>query len=341
MIPNLLHIKIVPEFFNKSENLHYYEYRYSEMSVLITGGAGFIGSHLADKLVNSSKVSIVDNLSSGRLENLGKNRDKIDFTKLDLTYKFEVASLMNNYETIYHFAANPEVNASKATPDQHFRQNIEVTYNILEAMRRSDTSELVFTSTSTVYGENVEIPTPEDYGPLKPISLYGATKLADEALISAYANMYGLKATIYRLANVIGPRSNHGVIYDFIHKLRKTPNKLEVLGDGSQSKSYIYISDCVDGILKGRNHNKSVEIYNIGTNSQTKVLEIAGIVKTEMNHPTAEITTTGGVDGGRGWKGDVKTMQLDTTKLEKTGWKPVYTSTEAVAKTVQEMLSYL
>ena len=311
------------------------------MSVLITGGAGFIGSHLADRLVSSKKVSVVDNLSSGKLENLDNNIDQLDFTKLDLTVKFEVASLMNGFETVFHVAANPEVNASKASPDQQFRQNIEVTYNILEAMRRSDTSEIVFTSTSTVYGENVEIPTPEDYGPLKPISLYGATKLADEALISAYANMYGLKATIYRLANVIGPRSNHGVIYDFIHKLKKSPEKLMVLGDGSQSKSYIYISDCIEGILQGRNHNKTVEIFNIGTNSQTNVLEIAEIVKTEMNYPRAEITTTGGVDGGRGWKGDVKTMQLDTRKLTQTGWKPEYTSTEAVTKTVQEILTYL
>lgn len=314
------------------------------MTILVTGGAGFIGSHLIDLLMQSTNhILVVDNLVSGSLDNLAnwKDDNKFTFKIIDLTNKFDIVSVINGCDTVYHIAANPEVNASKATPDQHFRQNIQVTYNILEAMRRSNAKEIVFTSTSTVYGENVIIPTPENYGPLKPISLYGATKLADEALISAYANMYGFKATIYRLANVIGSRSNHGVIYDFIHKLKNNPKQLQVLGDGKQSKSYIHVNDCVEGILKGRNHNETVEIYNIGTNSQTNVLEIAEIVKQEMKHPDAEITLTGGIDGGRGWKGDVKTMQLDTCKLEKIGWKPRFGSTEAVRKTVQEMLTYL
>lgn len=314
------------------------------MNILVTGGAGFIGSHLINSIVKKNfNITVVDNLSSGSLENIKHYLDYTNFifSDIDLTVKFDVAENINGFDTIFHIAANPEVNAAKASPEQHFRQNIEVTYNLLEAMRRTDAQEIVFTSTSTVYGENVKIPTPEDYGPLKPISLYGATKLADEALVSAYANMYGFKATIYRLANVIGPRSNHGVIYDFIHKLKKNPNQLEVLGDGKQSKSYIYVKDCVEGILKGMNHTQTVEIYNIGTKSQTNVLEIAEIVKQEMQLPEAEIKLTGGVDGGRGWKGDIKIMQLDTTKLEKTGWKPKYTSTEAVRKTVQEMLTYL
>ena len=174
-----------------------------------------------------------------------------------------------------------------------------------------------------------------------PISLYGASKLACEALLSSYAYMYGFRAVIYRLANVVGPRSTHGVTYDFVHKLKKNPSELEVLGDGSQSKSYLYVDDCVSGMIKGIERGNVVDIYNLGTNSMTNVLEIAETVKEVMGLSNSKIRLTGGVDGGRGWMGDVKMMQLDLSELMSTGWSPKYGSSEAVRLTAESVLKHL
>ena len=178
----------------------------------------------------------------------------------------------------------------------------------------------------------------ETYGPTIPISLYGASKLACEGLLSAYASMYGFRAVVFRLANVVGPRSNHGVIYDFIGKLRSNPDRLEVLGDGTQSKSYLYIDDCVDGIMHGVGNGGIVDIFNIGSEDQINVLAIADIVKEEMGLSTAETSLSGGVDGGRGWRGDVKIMQLDMNCLKRTGWSPAYSSSESVRQTAKGLI---
>ena len=312
------------------------------MKALVTGGAGFIGSHLVDKLIRNNKsVRVIDNLSSGNLVNLSqwKNNEMLEFFNVDLLGKEKIVPIVKGCDEIYHMAANPEVNASKASPEDHFRQNIEATYNLLEAIRLDRSQKLiVFASTSTVYGEAEQIPTRENYGPLKPISLYGASKLACEGLLSAYANMYGFKAIIYRLANVVGPRSNHGVIYDFVQKLHNNPVELEVLGDGSQSKSYLYVDDCISGIMNGVRADESVEIFNIGSEDRTNVLNIAETVKQEMGLDNAKIKLTGGVDGGRGWKGDVKIMQLDMNKLKTVGWKPLHNSAEAVRLTARSII---
>ena len=206
-------------------------------------------------------------------------------------------------------------------------------------MRRSGEQKFIaFTSSSTVYGEAEAIPTREDYGPLVPISLYGASKLAGEALLTAYASMYGFRAIIYRLANVVGPRSTHGVIYDFVQKLKDSPDELEVLGDGSQSKSYLYIDDCITGIMNGIERGNRVDIYNIGSWDRTNVLEIAETVKDEMGLNETRIRLTGGIDGGRGWKGDVKVMQLDMNELRSVGWTPKYGSAEAVRLTARSVI---
>ena len=240
---------------------------------------------------------------------------------------------------MYHLAANPEVRSWKASPEDHYRQNIECTYNLLEAIRKQGISTLAFSSTSTVYGEPTEIPTPETYAPLKPISNYGASKLAAEAMICSYASMYDFKATIFRLANVVGPRTTHGVTYDFIHKLRKDRNHLEVLGDGSQSKSYLHVDDCIEGLTTHAHEN--VDILNIGSQDRVNVLNIAKIVTQEMGLEDVEIRLTGGVDGGRGWKGDVKLMQLDMTRLRSYGWEPKYSSAEAVRLTARFLIEEL
>jgi len=281
---------------------------------------------------------VIDNLASGQLSNLDRWMDHqgFEFIEGDLLERDASLEAVEGCSQVFHLAANPEVQANKADPEEHFRQNIEATYSLLEAVaERGGVELLVFASTSTVYGEATVLPTPEGYGPTKPISMYGASKLACEALISAYAPMHGFKAVIYRLANVVGPRSNHGVIWDFVGKLRGSPEELEVLGDGTQSKSYLYIDDCVDGFLKGVESVEQVAVFNIGSMDRASVLRIAEIVKEEAGQPEAMIRLTGGVDGGRGWKGDVKLMQLDTASLRRLGWAPKYNSEEAVRLTAR------
>ena len=309
------------------------------MKVLVTGGAGFIGSHLVDRLMEKGdQVRVIDNLASGSLSNLERwmGHQGFEFIEGDLLERDVSLEAVEGCSQVFHLAANPEVQANKAGPEEHFRQNIEATYSLLEAIaRRGGVELLVFASTSTVYGEATVLPTPEGYGPTKPISMYGGSKLACEALISAYASMHGFKAVIYRLANVVGPRSNHGVIWDFVGKLRGTPWELEVLGDGTQSKSYLYIDDCVDGFLKGAESAEQVAVFNIGSMDRTSVLRIAEIVKEEAGQPEAMIRLTGGVDGGRGWKGDVKLMHLDTASLRRLGWAPRYSSEEAIRLTAR------
>jgi len=313
------------------------------MSILITGGAGFIGSHLVDHYIGrGERVCVLDNLSKGGLDNIGRwlDSDGLTFVKGDLLDSSSIVEAIEGCEVVYHMAANPEVRSSRASPSDHFRQNVECTYNLLEAVRKKgDVKSLVFASTSTVYGEPNEIPTPEDYGPLRPISVYGASKLAAEALICSYASMYGFKAVIYRMANVVGPRSDHGVIFDFIQKLKGNPAELEVLGDGTQSKSYLHVEDCVAGMVLGIDMVKeNPETLNIGSVDQLNVLSIARIVIGEMGLEDTEIRLTGGVDGGRGWRGDVKIMQLDMSRLMSLGWSPLMNSEEAVRSTARSMI---
>jgi UDP-glucose 4-epimerase len=310
------------------------------MRVLVTGGAGFIGSHLVDRLMTEDhKVRVLDNLASGSMINLEQWEDdpRFEFIKGDLLDRETTKRAVDGCARVYHMAANPEVQANKAGPEDHFRQNIEATYSLLEAVRDSKVELLVFASSSTVYGDAEALPTPEGYGPLVPISLYGASKLACEAMITAYASMYGFRAIIYRLANIVGPRSNHGVIWDFVGKLRRNPDTLEVLGDGSQSKSYLHVSDCVEGFLRGAESGEQVAIYNLGSEDRVTVLEIAEIVKNAAGCPDAEVVLTGGVDGGRGWKGDVKYMQLDMSRLRSIGWAPRHNSAEAVRLTAESV----
>jgi len=309
------------------------------MKTLVTGGAGFIGSHLVDRLMETgNRVKVIDNLSSGSPGNLERwmGHPGFEFMEADLLDPDACSEAVEGCSRVFHLAANPEVRANKASPEEHFRQNIEATYRLLEAVtERGGVELIVFASTSTVYGEAERLPTPESYGPTKPISMYGASKLACEALISAYASMKGYKAVIYRLANVVGPRSNHGVIWDFVGKLRENPDTLEVLGDGTQSKSYLYIDDCVEGFLKGVESRDQVSVFNLGSMDRLSVLRIAEIVREEAGHPEATMRLTGGVDGGRGWKGDVKLMQLDTSSLQQLGWAPRYGSEEAVRLTAR------
>ena len=313
------------------------------MKVLVTGGAGFIGSHLVDTLMKEEhEVRVLDDLSAGSLENIKRwlDHERFEFIKGDMRDLSVVKKAVEGVDAVFHLAANPEVRIGAQSPELLYETNVAITYNLLEAIRDSAVEYLVFTSSSTVYGDAKVIPTPEDAW-LEPISVYGGAKLAAEALISGYAHTFGFRALVLRLANIIGERSNHGVIYDFINKLRMNPKELEILGDGTQKKSYLHVSDTVEGILHIFEHfrrgAKSFDVYNLGNDDWITVKEIAEIVSEEMKlKPLFKFT--GGVDGGRGWKGDVKLMLLSIEKAKSTGWKPRMNSYEAVRMTVKELL---
>jgi len=314
------------------------------MRVLVTGGAGFIGSHLVDRLMElGHEVRVLDDLSAGSLDNVRRwlDDERFEFIKGDMRNPEIVKEAVKDVEAVFHLAANPEVRIGSQSPELLYETNVLITYNLLNAVRDSGVKYIVFTSSSTVYGDAEVIPTPEDYAPLEPISVYGGAKLAAEALISGYAHTFGFRALIFRLANIIGERSNHGVIYDFINKLRRNPEELEILGDGTQRKSYLHVSDTVEGMLKIFEHfrgtEKTVDFYNLGNDDWITVREIAEIVSGEMGLKP-RFVFTGGVDGGRGWKGDVKFMRLSIEKAKKTGWRPRLSSYEAVRRTVGELL---
>ncbi len=315
------------------------------MKAVVTGGCGFIGSHLVDALMESgAEVIVVDNLSSGSTANvegwLGSPRFK--FVQGDLKDPLGGwRECFRGVDVVFHFAANPEVRVSVANPRVHFDENVLATFNVLEACRIHGVPYLVFASSSTVYGEAKIIPTPEDYHPLEPISVYGACKLACENLIISYSKLYGIKSLILRYANIIGPRSNHGVIIDFINKLKNNPRKLEILGDGTQKKSYLHVSDCVDATLHLLNvftkNDKDYDVYNIGSEDWVTVREIADIIVEEMGLGNVEYVFKPATPDGRGWPGDVKLMLLDINKLKTTGWKPKLGSREAIVRTVKQL----
>lgn len=311
--------------------------------VLVTGGAGFIGSHLVDSLMKRGiSVVVLDNLSGGSYENLSRWIGDPNFRLLvgDCLKPHDLKKAMEGCSLVFHLAANPEVRIGALNTRIDLEQNIIATYNVLEEMRKSRKAKtIVFTSTSTVYGEATLIPTPEDYGPLKPISLYGASKLACEALISAYCHLFGFRAVVYRFANIVGSRSHHGVIWDFINKLRRNSFELEILGDGRQSKSYLHVSDCVDAFLFGLERaTERFEIFNVGSEDRVDVNTIAKIVVEEMGLKDVRFRYRIDVEGGRGWLGDVKFMLLDISRLKRLGWRPKHNSMESVRIAVKEIL---
>jgi UDP-glucose 4-epimerase len=303
--------------------------------ILITGGAGFIGSHLVDKLIEEgNKVIVLDNLSTGKREFIQRHfqNPRFSFHRTDLLTE-NIEKYFKGVNEVWHLAANPDTRTALKNTRVDIDQNILVTYKILEAMRKNNVKRIIFTSSSTVYGEAKTIPTPENH-PCRPISLYGASKLACESLISAYVHTFNLNAAIFRLANIIGPRMTHGAIHDFIQKLRRNPSELKVLGDGNQRKSYMYIEDCVEGMILASREIDGFEIFNLGSEDQIILKEIVKIVCKEM-HLNPKIKFS---DANRGWKGDVPVMLLDITKIKKLGFKPKHNSRKAVELTVKLLL---
>ena len=307
---------------------------------LVTGGAGFIGSHLVDALVDEGKkVRVIDNFSSGREEFLAHHEGggAVEVCRGDLLDRESVIAAMEGIETVHHLAANPDIRLGTEVTDTDLKQGTVATYNVLEAMRASGVGRISFASSSAVYGEAGVMPTPEDYGPIMPISLYGASKLASEALITAWAGTFGTQGFIHRFANIVGPRGTHGVIFDFIHKLKRDPSRLEVLGDGNQEKSYMSAHDCVQSMIHVISlGDEGTVLNNLGTGDTCSVSRIAEIVIEESGLEGVSIDYTG---GKRGWAGDVPKTYLDVTKLLGSGFEPTSMSEQAVRDTARVLIS--
>ena len=309
------------------------------MRALVTGGAGFIGSHLIDRLVaRGDKVSVVDNLSSGVIEFIQGHIDSgaVILHNADLKNLDGLVPLMEGIDMVYHLAANPDIRLGTKITDTDLNEGTIATYNVLEAMRLSGVGKIAFASSSVVYGEDAPMPTPENHGPCLPISLYGASKQAGEGLIGSWVGTFGLQAWIFRFANIIGERGTHGVIFDFIHKLKADPSRLEVLGNGLQEKSYMEVGDCVDAILHViKNTDDKINLYNLGSNDTCSVRNIAAIVVRETGCHDASIEYTG---GDRGWAGDIPKAMLAINRLKQLGFKVNYDSEEAVAYTTRVLI---
>ncbi len=308
------------------------------MRCLVTGGAGFIGSHLVDRLAVEHQVTVYDNLSSGRREFIAHHlgRPGFRFVEADLLDLPTLKDALVGQDVVFHLAANPEAREGIQNTELDLRIGTIATHHVLEAMRQAGVGKLVFTSSGTVYGEMPAQPVAEDYGPLLPISLYGASKLASEGLIAAFSHLFGIQAWIFRLANIVGGRATHGVIFDFIHKLRHNPQELEILGDGAQRKPYLLVDECVDGMLFGLyNATDSVNLFHLGGDTTTNVMSIATIVTEEMGLSEARLRPTG---GERGWPGDVPQCWLNVDKIGALGWQAQISSTEAVRIATRRIL---
>ena len=309
------------------------------MKILVTGGAGFIGSHLCDVLIaDGHNVTVVDNLVLGKVENIEHliNNPNFSFFREDLNngHAMDMIFKDGEFDMVYHLAANSDIQKGGKDPMVDYQLTFNTTFNVLQMMKKYEVKKFFFASTSAIYGETYDVLN-EDYGPLKPVSNYGAGKLASEAFISAFASTYHIQTWITRFPNVVGERFTHGVIYDFIHKLQKNPNELEVLGNGEQCKPYVYVKDLVAGIqFVINNSNEPYNVYMLGSDTRTKVKEIAAMVIEEMGL-NASIRYTG---GDRGWVGDVPEFRYDLTKVNNLGWKASYDSNGAVRKAIQMAL---
>ena len=311
------------------------------MKVLVAGGAGFIGSNLIDALLQEGhRVVCIDNYFIGKTSNLVHLKNNLDFT----LYEQDICNLdalsdifeKENFDFVFHLAANSDIQASAANPLVEYKNTYTTTFNLLECMRRHEVKKLFFASTSAVYGEKNGINLSEETTPLSPISYYGAAKLGSEALISAFSYMNHLSSLVFRFPNVIGPRLTHGVIFDFINKLKNNPGELVILGNGEQTKPYMHVSDLINGILSFKGKiSEGVSLYNIGVESQTNVKRIADIVCDGMGLSRVHYSFTGGIGG---WRGDVPLFAYNLDKIRNAGWHASMSSDEAVMRTVREVL---
>lgn len=311
------------------------------MKVFIAGGAGFIGSHMAHHLMADPDVSVTifDNFTSGQEWHLGDllNSPRLKVVRADLKDRDAIVAAIAGHDRVYHYASNPDIAKAMAQPDVDFWEGTYLTQNLLEGMRIAGVGALVYASGSGVYGDVGALPVTEDHSPLLPISPYGASKLSCEVTIHAYVHMFGIKARVFRFANVVGGRQTHGVAYDFIRRLRENPSELSILGDGSQSKSYIHVED----IVRGKQHfvmrdTGPYSYYHLATGDYLTVREIADLVAEEMGLKDVRYVFAG---GDRGWKGDVPIVRFDLTKVHEGGWRAARSSREAMRAAIRAMLA--
>lgn len=309
----------------------------SRINSLVTGGAGFIGSHLVDRLLQENyQVVCVDNFILGKKENLREalknpnfslyNFDLLDMEKLNELFSKE------KFHIVFHLAANSDIREGTKFTDKDLKLTFLTTYNVLECMRKHRVNKIVFTSSSGIYGYHNK-PLKEE-SEMRPESLYGASKLASEAFIRAFSSLYDLQIWIFRLPNIVGERMTHGILFDFLRKIEKNPRELEVLGDGTQCKPYMYVLELIDCfLLVIENSDEQINVFNVGPKNCTKVTDIARILLNEMGEKLKIIYT----GGSRGWKGDVPFYKYDSSKLEGLGWKPKMGSTEAVRFAIKKI----
>ncbi len=310
--------------------------------IFVSGGAGFIGSHLVRHLLSQSetqRVIIFDNFSSGQISYLEGllHEPRLSVVRGDLKQLPAVTAAMEGCDTVFHLAANPDIAKAVNQPDIDFWEGTYLAQNVLEAMRVNGVRRILYTSGSGVYGENAAVAFPESYGPCLPISTYGASKLACEALISAYCHMFDMKGRAFRFANVVGPRQTHGVGYDFVRRLQADPSRLRILGDGSQSKSYIHVEDVLAAIFTAAEKSPArFDVFNAATDDYITVREIADIAVAVSELAPGSVTYefTG---GDRGWKGDVPIVRFDVSKLKALGWRSRRSSSEALHDSIAAM----
>jgi UDP-glucose 4-epimerase len=309
----------------------------------IVGGAGFIGSHFTDVLLAQDavkSVTIFDNLTSGREWHFAKHssNSKFKFVKGDVKDFESLKRAMDGSEVVIHLASNPDIARAATEPDIDFREGTYLTERVLEAMRLTSAQRILYASGSGVYGELGMVEADEDYGPLVPISTYGASKLAGEVLISSYCHMFDMTACVCRFGNVVGPRQTHGVGFDFVRSLRQEPGRLKILGDGGQSKSYIYVEDVVAAVLTA--HEKTpqkFQTYNVATGDYITVKEIAELAVecVGLDRSRVRFEFTG---GDRGWKGDVAVVRLNTDRIRGLGWRNKLNSREALRESMNALI---
>lgn len=310
------------------------------MNILVTGGAGFIGSHLIDRLLTEeNKVVAIDNLSLGNKHNIEHHlsNEKFNFVEGDILNKELLDTLFenNNFDFVFHLVANSDIARSHSDPTIDLNMTYMTTFCIVDAMRRYNVKKLMFASTSAIYGDAHGQEVKENFGPLFPTSHYGACKLASEGIIASFCENYDIQAFITRFPNVCGERTTHGILHDFVKKLKNNPNELEVLGNGQQAKPYLYVKDLIDAILFVIKHaDNKINFYNLGVEGNTPVYKIAEMVINSMKL-NAKIRYTG---GERGWVGDVPQFRYNLDKIHALGWKASLSSDEAVQKAINYIL---
>ena len=306
--------------------------------VLVFGGAGFIGSHLCEQLIQKgASVTVFDNLQTGRTSNLAKilKHPRFRFIEAEVRDRKKVNQTVPGHDVIFHFCDDSDIRSAAEHPDSYVEQNIMGLFYVLEAMRKNGIRTILFPSSTTVFGELANPPASESHGPMMPLNLYGGAKLAAEGLISGWAHTYDFQAVVFRFVGIIGGRMDHGVVHDFVRKLQKDPSQLQILGDGSQKRSFVLVDDCVEAMLLAMaKTRKNYSLVHIGNVDDISIKNTAGVITDVMKLKGVKFSYTGGKVG---WKGDVTSNFIRTETLTALGWKPRHSSREAVYEAARRL----